>query len=553
MKSLNSLLILAITLLLFSCSKDDDNSNQNNNNNNNEPTVEYSTGLDADQDMSGIPYATNFGFGSGNLPSSYDLSQFLPPMGDQGAYGTCVGWAVGYNAKTAISAVQRGLTSADLADPRNQFSPKDLFTAIPDNEKGSDCNGTNFNFALDVLQNRGVATMSTVPYTDLGGCFQSTVDPSWTQEAGNYKIKYWRRIEATAESIKQNISNNIPVILGVQTDDEFMTWNGGVKTAYTTFNTGQHQYHAMAIVAYDDNKGPNGAFKVVNSWGDTWGESGFIWIDYKFMIQEFSVMNGENTLFIAANNDGEETPPDDNNNNNNNNNNTNGAEIATWIFDDYSTYFSSGNPLERSVEFNIYNIGNQPASSANEWGVGYIYFNAYDANDYGVIFYDQFTSQIPSGTYDCPSANQCLYNVNIPSYSNMAWELFGSEYLYRTYEMPQINGEYYLVMWSDAMNAIKETNEQDNVFYTSEWPLYFENGYALKEETSSDTRNAIGEVNATVLQNQGKRAITTTNKNAYTNTEIIEMLKHEYKNGNLLKKAQNSASKVSPIMSKKSK
>jgi len=37
--------------------------------------------------------------------------------------------------------------------------------------------------------------------------------------------------------------------------------------------------HAMCIVGFDDTKF-GGAFEIVNSWGDNWANSGFIWIRY---------------------------------------------------------------------------------------------------------------------------------------------------------------------------------------------------------------------------------------------------------------------------------
>ncbi len=44
--------------------------------------------------------------------------------------------------------------------------------------------------------------------------------------------------------------------------------------------------HAQAIIGFDDNKDTpdgKGAFKVVNSWGTSWGDQGFYWISYKAM------------------------------------------------------------------------------------------------------------------------------------------------------------------------------------------------------------------------------------------------------------------------------
>ena len=36
-----------------------------------------------------------------------------------------------------------------------------------------------------------------------------------------------------------------------------------------------HQMHAMTIIGYDDNK-YGGAFEVMNSWGEAFGNKGFV-------------------------------------------------------------------------------------------------------------------------------------------------------------------------------------------------------------------------------------------------------------------------------------
>ena len=35
--------------------------------------------------------------------------------------------------------------------------------------------------------------------------------------------------------------------------------------------------HAMVIIGYDDNM-YGGAFEILNSWGEEWGDNGYIWI-----------------------------------------------------------------------------------------------------------------------------------------------------------------------------------------------------------------------------------------------------------------------------------
>ena len=388
--------------------------------------LEYSFGWKGEDDMSTVPTSTNFGFGNtGSLPSSVNLVPKFPPIGDQGQYGTCVGWSVAYNTKTAMHGMKKGYSTSDLFSTSKQFSPKDMFTALPDSKKGQDCNGTNFSDALTLLQDRGVATMQTVPYTNLGSCSQSNVQSTWTNEASGFKINYWRRIDPTVASIKQNLANNIPVILGAKLADNFMTWNSDevISSSTSTNQVGQHAYHAMVIGGYDDNKGPNGAFKVINSWGTAWGDNGYIWMDYNYLINDFCVaFNGGKPLFIMEDGDGEGnvTPPDENPAPN-----ASGVDVAPWVFNDYSTYFSSGYINERIIDFNIYNIGNQTASASADWSIYYIYFNAYNANDYDVIFYDDFNTSIAQNTFNCPTDYNCIFNLDIPAGSNFAgaaWE-----------------------------------------------------------------------------------------------------------------------------------
>src|SRR5690625_6030951 len=94
-----------------------------------------------------------------------------------------------------------------------------------------------------------------------------------------------------------------------------MSWNSdAILTSNTSFdNVGIHAYHAMAIVGYDDSKGPGGAFRIVNSWGKYWGDRGFIWVDYQFFLNEFCDFDGQKPLYIVAIQEGElpDEPPDE--------------------------------------------------------------------------------------------------------------------------------------------------------------------------------------------------------------------------------------------------
>ena len=493
-----------------------------------------SLGWNGQEDLGTVPTTVNFGFGEGNLPSSVDLTSKFPPIGDQGQFGTCVAWATAYNLKSALDGMDRGLSSSQLANASNQFSPRDLFTAIPDNEKGGDCNGTNFATALDVLQSRGVATMQTVPYSNYMDCSNSNMQSSWTSEANQHKIKYWRKIEPKVQTIKQYLANNVPVLLGAKLSDNFMTWNSdNVLSSNTTYNiTGIHGYHALIIAGYDDNKGPSGAFKIVNSWGTGWGSKGYIWVDYNFLVNEFCIdASSDQPLFIAANDDGNVNPPTPDPTPN-----ESGVDLTPWIFSDYSTYETSGDPNERQLNFNLYNIGSQAANPSADWSIYYIYYNAYDANDYGVLFYDNFNTSIASNSFDCPSNNNCIFNYPISAGGNLANTVFNDVSLIRTYDMPQINGSYYLLLIADANNNFAEQDELNNLFYSTLLPKDFQDGYAMRTKDAAskfEFKNSAPAGRKELKANSFNTAVKPEFKNAYTPQEILGFIKKQKKSGAL--------------------
>lgn len=467
----------------------------------------------------------NIGLGSPTLPASVDLSQYLPPIGNQGQYGTCVGWSVGYYTKSATEAIALNRTQADLASPANQISPKDLFFAIPDGKKGaSDCNGTNFADALDILQSRGAASLQTVPYSNITTCYSSNVESNWTTAAAQHKIKYYRKIEKSAASIKEQLYNKLPVMFGAKVYDNFQSWNSG--NIYSSLSGSFQGNHAITIVGYDDSKGPGGAFKVVNSWGNSWGNSGFIWIDYNFLLSQFS--NGDN-FYIMANNEGNVTPVPPPN--------TSGVDLAPWAFSDISNFPVSGISNERKIALNIYNIGNQAVTSAADWAVYYIYYNAYNANDYGILFYDNFNTSVPAGTYNCPTTENCVFNYNIPANSSFASVIFGSSSIQRTYYVPNITGSYYLLLYADPTGVITEQNEQNNIFYTtSQYPANFVNGYTNRGgggTAFSFENNERMPTNKVLKGNSFNSSVNAARPNAYTPQEILSFLKKQKTSGAL--------------------
>lgn len=524
--------IISLSAILSSCTKQDiDNPDDPN-----PGETEFSLGLLGNDNPETIPSDIFLGMGTTVLPSSYSVVSKLPPIGDQGQYGTCVAWAAAYNLKTTLNAIDKNWSAADLASTNNQGSAKDLFLSIPSSQKGNNCNGTNFEPAFQQLVSRGVASLSKVPYTNMGGCSQSP-DASATQQAAQNKLENFRKINIEVQEIKTYVSQNRPIVFGAKLSDNFMTWRSSqVLSSHSTFNrVGQHAYHAMMIVGYDDSKGPNGAFRVVNSWGTSWGDNGFIWIDYRFFVNpQFCFI-----AFVATNKKSDNFDPIDPPVNP-----TGDYDLVPWnVSDDANSYTNLRN---RKMKYNIYNIGTKTINASLRWNVCYLYYNAFNAKDFGIIIYDEYTNQygslgqsgkLTSGGYGLVG-NWWNY-INLPPNKGVAEVQYGTTNVSWTYNMPSINGYYYLVCLADGFDVVKETNEANNYFFItgkSGLPLNIKNGIIQDSDTYGAQSNASEQyVPAMPTTKTSARAINQPLKgeNSYSPTEISGMIHTMKTNGQL--------------------
>lgn len=496
--------------------------------------------LFSSEDTSTIPDDINFStaYGSGDLPSSVDLSPYFPPIGDQGQYGTCVAWACGYNLRSFMNARVNNLTTSDMSDQSNVFSPKDLFYSIPSSDRGTNCNGTTFEAALDVMVSRGIARMSVVPYSSVGDC-SAAPQSSWTSDAASYKILDYRQIDQSVENIKRYLYQGKAIVFGAKLGDEFMNASGDIVISSQTYNyTGQHAYHAMILCGYDDSKGANGAFRVVNSWGTSWGNNGYVWIDYNYFVQQ------DYFSFACFSANSIESEPDLDNP-------TSGYDLQAWELSD--AQMTGDNPQMREASYNVYNTGENALNASSDWNILYLYYNAYDVNDYGIILYDMYTDNY--GTYgyydrpnplptDVPAADYWANYINIPAQTGVAnyvsSALFGgsaTQFNWQ-YQMPNITGSYYLVLVADGFDAFSEFNEDNNYFYytyDNGQPLNFVNGILQDQPVSkkSFNKNRIpskGEPSDFQSVKIGK------NINAYSTKEIRRLIDFQRKSGELERK-----------------
>ena len=251
---------------------------------------------------------------SASLPDSVDNSQskYFPEIGNQGSIGSCTCWAQTYYQFTYTMNKDMGVTTT----PENAFSPKWTYNLV--NWGDADA-GSGQTDVYELMREIGVVTQGTVPYDDNVTSWSPQED-IWRQ-ALRYRVKSYQEFDSFGEEKSQVTSVDDEDIEAVKT----ALSNGDVLTFSTHINswvTGKlktnskapgnashaneyvvlHQSgaiggHRMTIVGYNDNiwtdingnntvdDGEMGAFKIANSWGKSYANSGFIWVAYDALNQ----------------------------------------------------------------------------------------------------------------------------------------------------------------------------------------------------------------------------------------------------------------------------
>jgi hypothetical protein len=207
-------------------------------------------------------------------PREVDLSPLAPPVGNQGSQNSCVGWAVGYVARTIIAKKTGGPFSPSYIYNRGRTLEAAGNAANP----VQDCNvGMQIETALALLQGFGILPIKDFPYSETE-CFRiPTVAEDYI--AKQYVISGWARA-AGREDVLQSLATQTPVIVGIKLYQNFRDYRGGI---YKQIGGNYVGPHALVILGYSDTKR---AYKIVNSWGaDKWGEKGFAWVDYDTLDQ----------------------------------------------------------------------------------------------------------------------------------------------------------------------------------------------------------------------------------------------------------------------------
>jgi len=219
---------------------------------------------------------------------SHTNTAYLPSVDSQGSQGSCVAWAVGYYLKSYQENKENNRTSeAEKSLAENICSPAFIYNMIHTQND----NGAYFSDAFRVLNDFGCAALADMPYDDSDyqtwpdeSDFEIAVPQRAQCSSGEYYYLFMGS-DSDLSQVKQLVLDGKLVVFGIYVYPHFDSISSYDNVYTLADKTGSSRGgHAQTIVGFDDNKVTNdgvGAFRVVNSWGSDWGDSGFYWISYE--------------------------------------------------------------------------------------------------------------------------------------------------------------------------------------------------------------------------------------------------------------------------------
>jgi C1A family cysteine protease len=221
---------------------------------------------DSRRELRDEAYKASWKYASVTAPDSIDwvdLGAVTPPK-NQGRCGSC--WA--FSTTGAVEAIHKIRTGRLVS-----LSEQELVSCSRAN---MGCNGGLMDHAFEwIISNGGIDSERQYPYSAMG------------EECNTYKLQLhvaeidgFEDVPPGDEDELEKAVSQQPVSIAIEADTRsFQLYDGGV---YDSTDCGSNVDHGVLVVGYGINhnqthpKHHRHFWKVKNSWGETWGENGYI-------------------------------------------------------------------------------------------------------------------------------------------------------------------------------------------------------------------------------------------------------------------------------------
>lgn len=223
------------------------------------------------------------------LPKTTDLRKWCPPIEDQGQLGSCTA-----NAGVGMVEYYERKAFGKHIDASRLFLYKATRTLM--HEKGD--TGAFLRSTMGALALFGIPPEEYWPY-DIEK-FDDEPATFCYAFAQNYQsLKYVRLDPSNSQAkdvltqVKTNLAAGIPAMFGFTVYSSITQTNKDGKIPYPSKGEKIEGGHAIMTVGYDDGlkikndtsgNQTSGAFLIRNSWSTDWGDKGYGWLPYEYVL-----------------------------------------------------------------------------------------------------------------------------------------------------------------------------------------------------------------------------------------------------------------------------
>jgi C1A family cysteine protease len=233
--------------------------------------------------------------GSTTLPISADLRRWCPPVEDQGELGSCTA-----NAGVGMVEYYEKKAFGKHIDASRLF----LYKATRNLAELEGDSGAFIRSTMGALVLFGVPPEKYWPYTDKAPEFDKEPNAFCYSFAENYKgIKYFRHDsqglseKAILDSVRKSLAASVPAMFGFTVYSSIDQAGRTGKIPFPRSNERVEGGHAIVAIGYDDKMeirnadsdvSTKGALLIRNSWGESWGDGGYGWLPYDYLLKELA-------------------------------------------------------------------------------------------------------------------------------------------------------------------------------------------------------------------------------------------------------------------------
>lgn len=207
--------------------------------------------------------------------SSIDLRPGFTHIKSQGNQGACTAFVL-----TAIYEYILKTNNAQDSDLSESFV---YYNARKKKDQTHLDSGSNFHDSIGSLMESGVCTESLFPYDP--GVFNKEPGREAYEDGASRLVKKALNVNTDIDDIRSALAEGYPVGISLKVFDSFPeTMNGFIhRPGKDELKNEKPGNHAMVICGYSDEQR---VFIVRNSWGTDFGENGYCYLPYSYIIDD---------------------------------------------------------------------------------------------------------------------------------------------------------------------------------------------------------------------------------------------------------------------------